>query len=231
MQTTFKISVKPAVPRSATVSTPNFLVHTQPECCFNFCLPPTVSAAGLWALPPCCTLSVMFSRRKSSFKQPLPPCSLAFPGTGCLLHHHRCDGHWVSFMCTPAMLCPLSHQPSWPHCHLPASSAKDHCKGKAWPEKEKRKRITWAVVFSQEGESTNILSFGTGTQGENSQREKKEAKEWKHESPFTQGKWHLLSQPLTQLLWLAALLVRKNMYWKGHCPHPLKTNKQTNETD
>lgn len=55
-------------------------------------------------------LSHVFQKR-SSFKQPLPLCSSAFPGAGHLLHHHRCDGHWVSFMCTPALLCP-SEPPS-----------------------------------------------------------------------------------------------------------------------
>lgn len=191
----------------------NFLAHTQPERYFNFHLPPTFSAAGLSALPPCCTLSVMFSRRQSSLSNlshPAPRLFLAqdtfritadVTGTTC---HSR--AHLV-------LLCPFESPRITATLSPVASSAQGPLQ---------RETTTWAgekeaayVSCCQEGERTNILPFGTGTQQENSQR-KKAAKEQKHESPFTQVKWHLFSQPLTQLLWLTALLVTANMYWKGH---------------
>ena len=123
MQTAFKICLKLAMPRSAMVNMPNFLAHTQPERYFNFHLPPTLSAVGLWAFCPCCTLSVTFSRRQSSLSNLSHAAPWLFlaqdtfcitadvTGTTCRSHAHLC--------CSA----PLNHLVSQPRCHLPASSA------------------------------------------------------------------------------------------------------------
>lgn len=109
--------------QSAMVNTPNSLAHTQPECYFNFRLPPMLSAAGLWASPPCCILSVMFSRRQSSLSNlshPAPRLFLAqdtfcitadVTGTTCHSRAHLCSS------------APPNHPASRSRCHLPASSA------------------------------------------------------------------------------------------------------------
>lgn len=203
MQTAFEIYLKPATLQSAVVTKPNFLAHTQQEHYFIFHLPPMFSAAGLWAFPPCCTLSVMFSRKQSSLSnlsRPAPWLFLA-QDTFCItadVMGTTC--HWHARLGRSAL---LNHLVSQPRCHLPASSAQGCCKGKPRPEEGKRKRLTYVAAFRQEGERTNILSLGTGTQREKSRR-KKRNKATETEAPFTQVKWHLLSRPLTQLLWLTA---------------------------
>lgn len=128
--------------------------------------------------PPCCTLSVMFSRTQSSLSNvshPAPRLFLA-QDTFCItadVTGPKCYSR--AYLCCSA---PLNHIISCPCCHLPASSAQRNHKwkpnGNHNLRRGKRKWLTCVVAFSQEGERTNILSFGTGTQGKKSHRKKKQ---------------------------------------------------------